>query len=139
MNKNKEENLKYASCGLYFEIHACKLNNGSQHLSVTFDHQHNKSNEMHTLFCLCFHNSYLNMSPRPLSIPFLALILSFSLSRSFFLSFPIFFRSPLSWPPFMCLSSEWDGWSLDVETDSLPDRELSSVSSSTERIRSFYW
>lgn len=80
--------------------------------------------------------TYLNMSPRPFSIPFLAFILSFSLSLSFFFSFPVLsfllsVLSPFSWFPFMCLSREWEGWSLAVDTDSLPDLELSSVSSST--------
>lgn len=58
--------------------------------------------------------TYLNMSPKPFSMPFLAFILSFSLSRSFFFSlpalpFPLSILSPFSWFPFMCLSRECEG------------------------------
>ncbi len=74
---------------------------------------------------------YLNMSPRPFSTPFLALLLSF-------LSLPprSFFWSSLLRPPFSCFSVLEGGMlrSVAVEMESRPDRELSSVSSSTEMI-----
>lgn len=74
------------------------------------------------------------MSPRPFSTLFLALLFSF-------FSFPpfSFFRSSLGRPPFI-----WPSWkaapagkatSFAVETESRPERELSSVSSSTETER----
>lgn len=117
------------SLNYYYECGILLLSEPHKWRHIMFDYYY------YYYFSCCLRSSYLNMSPRPFSIPFLALILSFSLSRSFFLSFPIFFRSLLSWLPFICLSSEWEGWSLEVDTDSLPERELSSVSSSTKKER----
>lgn len=82
--------------------------------------------------------TYLNMSPRPLRTPFLALFLSLSLSLSFSLS-GFFFSFPPVLSRSFCLSS-LERWPFTpgpamrsplVDNDSRPDLELPSVSSST--------
>lgn len=83
--------------------------------------------------------SHLNISPSPLSMPFLAFPLSLSLLTScFFFSFPVFslsflLSSLVRFVPLTSGFSEPDRGvvSATVDTESLPDLELSSVSSST--------
>lgn len=88
--------------------------------------------------------AHLNMSPSPFNMPFLAfpLSLSFPPPSCLFFSFPVFslsffFSSLLRPVPLVSGLSEPDSgvWSAMVDTESLPERELSSVSSSTGRGR----